>query len=193
MTKIIGLTGGIGSGKTTIANLFAAAGIPVYIADDEAKKIMQKPETIALIAAVFGSEILIDGLIQKKKLAELVFKNPEKLKQLNKIIHPLVKKDFDNWMLKNSTKFIIKETAILFESGSYKYCDKIITVTAAEETRINRVLLRDNCTREQVLERIKNQLPEDFKISKSDFVIVNENLEEAKLQFYKILKILQDL
>ena len=187
-TKIIGLTGGIGSGKTTIARLFEAEGIPVYIADDEAKKIMNLPETIQLVEANFGKQVIVNHQIDKIKLAEIVFNQPEKLKELNKIIHPLVKKHFDNWVKKQNSPFVIKETAILFESGSYQYCDQIITVIASEETRIKRVMYRDNCTKEAVLNRIKNQWTDDQKTLKSDYVIENENLIDAKFQFQEILK-----
>ena len=193
MTKIIGLTGGIGSGKTTIAKLFEVEGIPIYIADEEAKKIMQLPETISKIGGIFGSEVIVNHQIDKKKLSEIVFNNPEKLKELNAIIHPLVKKHFDDWVKKQKFPFVIKEAAILFESGSYKYCDKIITVTASEETRIKRVMKRDNCTREAVLDRIKNQWSDSQKISKSDYVIVNDDLAEANNQFQVILKKLKNL
>ncbi len=131
--------------------------------------------------------------IDRKKLSEIVFNHPEKLKELNKIIHPLVKKHFDNWVKKQKSPFVIKETAILFESGSYKYCDQIITVIASEETRVNRVMLRDKCTKEAVLERIKNQYTDSQKTSKSNYIIENENLNEAKLQFSGILKKLKNL
>ena len=188
MAKIIGLTGGIGSGKTTIARLFEAEGIPVYIADDEAKKIMILPETIQLVRECFGQEVIVNHQIDKKKLSEIVFNQLEKLKELNKIIHPLVKKHFDNWVKKQNSPFVIKEAAILFESGSYKYCDQIITVIASEETRIKRVMSRDNSTKEAVLDRIKNQWSDSQKTSKSDYIIENENLSEAKLQFQEILK-----
>ena len=193
MTKIIGLTGGIGSGKTTIAKLFEAEGIPVYIADEEAKKIMQLPETIHEIETVFGRKIIENQQINKKKLSEIVFNNPEKLKELNTIIHPLVKKHFDDWVKKQKSPFVIKEAAILFFFFCYAYYDKIITVTASEETRINRVMQRDNCTREAVLERINNQWSDAQKISKSDYVIVNNDLIEAKNQFKAILKKLKNL
>ena len=193
MTKIIGLTGGIGSGKTTIAKLFKAEGSPVYIADEEAKKIMQLPETIHKIKTIFGQEIIENQQINKKKLSEIVFNNPEKLKELNAIIHPLVKNHFDDWVKNQKSLFVIKEAAILFESGSYAYCDKIITVTASEETRIKRVMKRDNCTKEAVLERINNQWSDAQKISKSDYVIVNNDLIEAKNQFKAILKKLKNL
>ncbi len=192
MTKIIGLTGGIGSGKTTIANHFKAAGIPVYIADDEAKKIMQTDEIIDVIKNIFGIGIFENGILNREKLAQIVFGDAEKLKLLNAIIHPAVKKHFHNWILdhKNSP-YIIYEAAILFESGSYKDCDKIITVTAPMESRIRRVIQRDNTTREQVLNRINTQWNDDQRIAKSDFVIENDSPKIAKSEVDKILKILK--
>ena len=191
MTKIIGLTGGIGSGKTTIANYFKSLGIPIYIADDEAKKVMLLPEIINQITKIFGEEILTNTIIDTTKLAKLVFNTPEKLKQLNKIVHPAVRKHFDNWVLEHKhSPFIIKEAAILFESGSYQYCDKIITVIAPLETRIKRVIMRDATAREHVLERIKNQWTDERKIAKSDFVINNITLEDTRNQVDKILNLL---
>ena len=190
--KIIGLTGGIGSGKTTVANHFIAAGIPVYIADDEARKIMQSPEILKKIEKIFGSVIFKNEVLNRQKLAEIVFSNSDKLKQLNAIIHPAVKKHFGNWILnyKNSP-FVIYETAILFEGGSYKDCDKIITVTAPLETRIERVIQRDKTSRENVLKRIKMQWTDDQRLGKSDFVIENINPEITKSEVGKILKILK--
>ena len=192
MTKIIGLTGGIGSGKTTVANHFIGAGIPVYIADDEARKIMQSPEILREIEKIFGSVIFKNEVLNRQKLAEIVFSNSDKLKQLNAIIHPAVKKHFGNWILnyKNSP-FVIYETAILFEGGSYKDCDKIITVTAPFETRIERVIQRDKTSRENVLKRIKMQWTDDQRLGKSDFVIENVNPEITKSEVGKILKILK--
>lgn len=189
MTKIIGLTGGIGSGKTTIARLFEAEGIPVYISDDEAKKIMLSPIAIEKVKEEFGDKVIGNGQIDRKVLAEIVFNNPDQLKKLNSIVHPLVKKHFDEWVSKNSNyPFIVKEAAILFESGSYKYCDKIITVTASEEARIERVVKRDHIKREEVLQRMKNQISEKERIERSDFVIYNEDKTLAKEQFLQILK-----
>lgn len=194
MTKIIGLTGGIGSGKTTIARLFQDEGIPVYIADEEAKKILDLPETIQKVASKLSANLLVDEKIDKKKLAALVFNNPESLKILNAIIHPLVKIHFDKWVKKNENyPYVVKEAAILFESGSYKYCDKIITVTASEKTRIERVIHRDKTTKEAVQDRINNQWTDAQRIEKSDFVIENENLVDAKKQFQNILKKLKNI
>jgi dephospho-CoA kinase len=192
MTKIIGLTGGIGSGKTTIANYFMAAGIPVYIADDEARKIMQSEEIIEEIKSTFGAEIFENDILNREKLAQIVFNDPEKLKLLNAIIHPAVKKHFRNWILNHqNSPFIIYEAAILFESGSYNDCAKIITVTAPIESRIQRVIQRDNTTREQVLKRIDAQWTDSQRTAKSDFVIKNVDPEIAKSEVDKILKILK--
>ena len=192
MTKIIGLTGGIGSGKTTIANYFMAAGIPVYIADEAARKIMQSDEIIEEIKKTFGAAIFESTILNREKLAQIVFNDPEKLKLLNAIIHPAVKKQFRHWILDHkNAPFIIYEAAILFESGSYKDCDKIITVTAPMESRIRRVIQRDNSSRDQVLKRINAQWNDDQRIAKSDFVIQNDSLENAKLEVDKILKILK--
>lgn len=191
MTKIIGLTGGIGSGKTTIANYFKSLGIPVYIADDEAKKIMQLPDIIASLKESFGDEIFNNNILNTEKLANIVFNNPESLNALNKIVHPAVKKHFELWLLSHkNAPFIIKEAAILFESGSYKYCDKIITVNSPLETRIKRVMERDKVTREDVLKRINNQWSDEQRISKSDFIIKNTSLEDTKKQVNEIFNLL---
>lgn len=193
MTKIIGLTGGIGSGKTTIANYFKSKGIPVYIADDEAKNILQTKEVQLEIRTVFGNTVFSDDIIDKNKLAEFVFSNPEKLKILNSIIHPKVKNHFDNWVEKHQNfPFVIKEAAILFESGSYKLCDKIITIVVPLEERIQRVIYRDTTSYENVMKRINNQWTDEQRMSKSDYIIYNSDLEIAKKQANSILKILKN-
>ena len=192
MTKIIGLTGGIGSGKTTIANHFMEANIPVYIADDEARKIMQSEEILEAIRKTFGDSIFDAALLNREKLSQIVFNDPEKLKLLNAIIHPAVKKHFQDWVLNHkNAPFVIYEAAILFESGSYKNCDLIITVTAPLETRIQRVIQRDKTTRELVLKRINAQWNDEQRIAKSDFVVENVNPKTTKAEIDKILKILK--
>jgi dephospho-CoA kinase len=192
-TKIIGLTGGIGSGKSTIANYFLSKGIPVYISDVEARKVMELPNVSAKIANEFGHELLEQGLINRDKLAAIVFGSPEKLKKLNAIVHPEVKKHFDKWVLthKNSP-FVIKEAAILFESGAYKDCDYIISVSAPIETRIKRVMERDQTTREQVQNRINNQMSDEERNAKSDFVISNTYSDDFKTRVDEIIKILKN-
>jgi dephospho-CoA kinase len=191
MTKVIGLTGGIGSGKTTIANYFQEMGVPVYIADNGAKNIMQSEDIVKQIKTVFGEILFENNILNRAKLAEIVFNDKNKLEQLNAIVHPAVKKDFEVWLLQHkNSAYVIYEAAILFESGRYKECDVIITITAPEEVRIERVLKRDNTTREQVLSRMKMQWDDEKRISRSNFVINNDNLKNAKEEVVKILKIL---
>ena len=193
MTKIIGLTGGIGSGKTMVAEYFKSLGIPVYIADKEARQLMTSENIINALSNEFGKEILENGILNREKLAQLVFNNPKKLQILNSIVHPEVKKHFDNWVEKHKNyPFIVKEAAILFESGSYKYCDTIITVTAPLETRLQRVMERDKTDRESVLKRIENQWTDEQRIAKSNYVIHNLSIESTNKQVDEILKKLKN-
>lgn len=195
MTKIIGLTGGIGSGKSTIANYIASKGIPVYIADEEAKKLMQLPEVITSVQAIFEENVLDEfGKLDRKKIADLVFNSPTQLAQLNNIVHPLVKNHFIEWLkIHSNAPFVIKEVAILFETGGDKACDKVILVTAPEEIRIERAMKRDNVSKETIVSRMNNQLPESKKITKSDFIIHNIDLNKTFIQVDEILKILSKL
>ena len=193
MSKIIGLTGGIGSGKTTLANYFDSLGIPVFIADDEAKRLMQSSAILEAIKTSFGDAIFENGQLNRQQLAAIVFSDPEKLNQLNNIIHPAVKKQFTIWLSQYQTApFVIYEAAILFESGSYQNCDIIITITAPFEDRIARVMQRDSSSREQVVMRINAQWTDEQRISKSDFVIDNTDTDTAKQIINKILKILKN-
>jgi dephospho-CoA kinase len=191
MTKIIGLTGGIGSGKTTVAQLFLSSGIPVYITDLEARNLMQSEAILNQIKEVFGAIVFKDGILIKEKLSEIVFNDANKLAQLNGIVHPAVKIHFKQWLLEHQKDpFVIYESAILFESGSYKECDYIINVVAPLETRIQRVIERDKTTREKVLGRIKNQWNDEQRSSKSDFIIENTGIEAVNLEIVKILNFL---
>ena len=193
MTKIIGLTGGIGSGKTTIAKYMHSFGIPLYIADDQARKLMESHEIVHAIKKKFGEVIFDKEILNRAKLAEIVFNEPEKLEELNAIIHPAVKSDFKEWLLQNkSAPFIIYEAAILFESGNYLNCDYIITVVAPIDTRIERVMKRDKTSRELILKRMEAQWTDEQRVSKSDFVIENEDLKTAKQKVDEILKILKN-
>jgi dephospho-CoA kinase len=191
MTKIIGLTGGIGSGKTTVANYLIEKGIPVYIADLEARKITESNKVINQIEKLFGAQVIENDKVNRAILATIVFKDKEKLAQLNAIIHPEVKKHFKKWLKsKLDFKFVVKESAILFESGSYKDCDAIILVTAPLEARIERTMLRDNVDRESVLQRINHQIPEEEKKRKSDYIIQNTSLKDTYIQTDKLLNYL---
>ena len=194
MTKIIGLTGGIGSGKSTVASYIASKGIPVYIADDEAKKIMELPEVILEVQQLFDENVLLENKqLNRTKIAEIVFKNPQKLQELNAIIHPKVKQHFINWLKQyEDFSFVVKEVAILFETGGDASCDKIILVTAPEEVRVKRVMQRDKTERINVKNRIKNQLSDKEKKAKSDFVIENIDMNNTMKQVDKVLKILNE-
>ena len=193
MTKIIGLTGGIGSGKTMIAKYIKSLGIPVYIADDEARELMTTDKVIKVISSAFGKEVLDNGSLNREKLAQLVFNNPEKLQKLNSIVHPEVKKHFDTWVENHKNyPFVVKEAAILFETESNKYCDAVITITSPLETRLQRVMERDKTDRESVLKRIQNQWTDEQRIAKSDYVIQNLSIEATKKQVDKIIKLLKN-
>lgn len=194
MAKIIGLTGGIGSGKSTIAGFFSDLGIPVYIADEEAKKLMDGPEVILRIQKLFEQDVIEESVLNRKKIAELVFNAPEKLKELNAIVHPAVRSHFMQWVEKHSDHpFVIKEAAILFESGTYKDCDKIILVTAPQAVRIQRVMRRDGVTENQVLERMSQQWSDEKKIALSDYVIQNIDIEASREKVNEILKELKNI
>jgi dephospho-CoA kinase len=191
MTKIIGLTGGIGSGKTTVSKMFEQLGVSIYNSDLEAKKIMQMPELIVLLKNNFGNSFFENDILNRSKLADLVFKNSEKLKELNAIVHPFVKKDFSVWVEKNENqKFVIKESAILFESNTNIDCDKIITVVAPLSSRMQRIAARDDLGFHEIVKRINNQISDEKKVENSDFVIENTDLEMTKSEVFKIFKIL---
>lgn len=191
MTKIIGLTGGIGSGKTMIAKHIASMGIPVYIADDEAKKLMDTEEVIKEVGNEFGESILDNGILNREKLARLVFNDPEKLQKLNSIIHPKVRAHFDAWIAKHKNHpIVVKEAAILFETGGDKYCDAVITVTAPLNTRLQRVMERDKADKESVLKRMQSQWTDEQRVAKSDYVIDNISVKDSYIQIEEILKLL---
>lgn len=188
MKYILGITGGIGSGKTTITKYIESLGIPVYIADDEAKKLLDTPEVIKELTDTFSENILENNLVDKKKLATFVFGNKDNLKKLNEIVHPRVREHFINWVKQTNSEIVVKEAAILFESGAYKDCDFTILVTTPEDVRVERVIKRDNCSKDDVLKRIRSQWSDEDKAKLSDFVIQNVDLEESKREIDKILK-----
>ena len=194
MIATVGLTGGIGSGKTTIANLFALHfSIPTYIADTKAKELVANNKQLQQeIVTLLGEEAFVEGRYNTAFVAQEVFSNKEKLDKLNAIIHPYVQQDFLQWKQSQQAPYVIKEAAILFESGSYRDCDFIIMVTAPLEERIKRVMLRDKIDRETVEKRIKNQWNDEKKIELSTFVIENreidKNLDKIEIIHSKIVK-----
>ncbi|MES2592076.1 MAG: dephospho-CoA kinase [Bacteroidota bacterium] len=173
----VGITGGIGSGKTTVCKVFELLGIPVYYADFEAKQILDANDEVKTqILNFFGNDVLnTENKIDRKKLASLVFNNNEKLEKLNSFIHPVVAAHFENWLKQHSSKkYILKEAAILFESGAYKAMDQIIAVVAPLELKLTRTIQRDKTTRQQVEDRINSQLNDQEKIKRSQYVIYND-------------------
>lgn len=186
---IIGLTGGIGSGKSTIAEIFTTLKIPVFNSDLEAKQLYSHPEIKQQIIKLFGNVYNEQNQLDKKALANIVFNDESKLQQLNNIIHPAVKKSFENWVTNNiHTPILIKEAAILIESGAFKYVDKIIVVTAPEKERIKRVMLRDNVAEKEVIARMNQQLSEAKLIAHADFIIKNDNMHLVIPQVLEIIK-----
>ncbi|WP_299386357.1 dephospho-CoA kinase [uncultured Lacinutrix sp.] len=182
----VGLTGGIGSGKTTVAKAFEALGIPIYIADDEAKKLMNTSKVLKRkLIALIGEVAYKDNELNRPYLAKAIFNDKGLLEKMNAIVHPKVGKHFIKWKNKQNAPYVIKEAAILFENGSYKNYDYIITVTAPEKTRIDRVLKRDNASIEKVKAIIANQWQDDEKVRLSDFVIINTNLDNTKAEVLK--------
>jgi dephospho-CoA kinase len=191
--KLVGITGGIGSGKSTVAKIFSILGIPVYYADDRAKWLMANDRELKnKISAAFGLEsYLEDGSINRAFLASQVFSDEEKVKTINALVHPAVKMDFETWVNQQKTPYILKEAALLFETGSYRDLDKTINVSAPLKIRITRILLRDtHRTMEQIHDIIDKQLPDEEKNSLADMVIKNA---DNKLLIPQVLKIHQEL
>ena len=187
----IGITGGIGSGKSTVLNEFKDLGIKTYSADNAAKTIINTDrELIDSIKKVFGNNIYQKNKLDTKQLSKIVFQDPDKLKVLNSIIHPAVSKDFDSFIKANNEIYIVKEVAIIFETQSENNYDKIILVRAPLEERIKRVLLRDDISRDDIIKRINNQVDESSIISKCDYIIDNHNLSDLK---DKVIQIHTDL
>lgn len=181
--KVVGLTGGIGSGKTTVANHFQDLGVPVYIADEHARELTDTdPGIREAITASFGDHFYKDGNLDRKKLASVVFKDEAKLEKLNAIIHPVVERHFKAWKAKQTAPYVVYEAAILFEKGGYKKFDFNILVTADREERIKRLINRDQSTREQILDRMGNQWDDQKKRPLADLEIININPVEVVSQ-----------
>lgn len=183
----IGLTGGIGSGKSTVAKVFETLGIPVYYADDAAKKLMNTDEELkASIIRHFGEAAYSNNELDRKYLASIVFSNKEKLELLNSLTHPATIRDAEQWMNRQTTPYAIKEAALLFESGAAAHLDKVIGVYAPQPIRIKRVMERDNLPAEEILKRINRQIDEEMKMKLCDYVISNN---EQELVIPQVLKL----
>lgn len=185
--KAVGLTGGIGSGKTTVANMFNELGVPIYIADIEAKKLTNTSEEIKKeLIEILGDKAYNEQGLNRKFVASQIFNDEELLERVNQTIHPRVAEHFKKWMSKQTGAYCIKEAAILFENESYKNCDYTILVTAPKQVRIARVLKRDDTNEEEIKSRMDNQWPDEKKKEFADFIIENEQLSATRKQVQKI-------
>ena len=190
----VGITGGIGSGKTTVAKIFEVLGIAVYYADDAAKRLMMEDAALKeKIEQAFGKDVYDNGILNRAKLSSLVFNNPEKLALLNSIVHPATIADADKWMQQQTTPYVLKEAALIFESGSNKMLDKVIGVFTSAEQRIQRVMQRDNISEEAVKTRMNKQMNENEKMRLCDYVINNDENELVIPQVLKIHELLLDI
>lgn len=184
---VIGLTGGIGSGKTTIAKMFEELGIPVYIADKEAKRLMNTSKIIRRkLMGLFGENAYGKDGLDRPYIASKIFNDKQLLEQMNAIVHPKVASDFNRWAKRQKAHYVIKEAAIIFENGAQEQYDHIITVIAPEDARIQRVIIRDNTTKDKVYDIMKNQMSDSEKAKMSDYIIENDTLKHAKEQVLDI-------
>jgi dephospho-CoA kinase len=189
----IGLTGGIGSGKTTVAQIFEVLGIPVYYADTAARDLMNRdPELKNQIISAFGPGVYKEGKLDRTYLGGLVFGDPEKLARLNTIVHPATLRDSVGWIQNQKTPYVIKEAALIFEAGLEKFLDYTIGVSAPESLRLERVMNRDQVTSEKVLQRMQQQMDEKEKISRCDFVIINDGKQALLPQVLAIHETLME-
>jgi len=189
--KKIGLTGGIGVGKTYVSKIFKQMGIPIFNADEQAKKCMVEDLNLkTAVQLAFGENMYLKGVLQKELLAKIVFNNTESLEKLNALVHPIVRQKFDDWFTLQSASMVIKEAAILFESDAHLGLDGVICVSAPEKLRIARVQKRDGSSVEQIESRMSKQMPQAEKEELADFLIVND---EVKLLLPQVLAIITEM
>lgn len=187
----IGLTGGIGSGKSTAAQIFEVLGIPVYYADIAAKRLMNENAKVrAAITTIFGKEAYPNNILDRRYISSIVFSDPAKLELLNALVHPVTKKDSEAWMHRQTTPYAIHEAALIFEAKVSDRLDHVIGVSSPVELRIKRAMERDNVDREEVVKRMNRQLDEDIKMSKCDFLLIND---EQQLLIPQVLELHEKL
>lgn len=187
----VGITGGIGSGKSTVAKMFALLGIPVYAADEAGKRLMNDNEALKIqVINLFGNAAYTNGILNRKYLAEIVFNDAEKLAKLNAVVHPATLKDADEWMNCQQSPYAIKEAAIMFESGAHEHLDYVIGIFAPAALRIQRAMQRDGSSREQVTARMGRQINETIKMRLCDFIIYND---EQQMLIPQVLQLHQKL
>lgn len=187
--KIVGLTGGIGSGKTTVAKMFEKLGVPVYYADKEAKRLMKESKSLKQeIIALLGEKAYRNDDINRSYIAQIVFQDKKQLKELNALVHPIVESDFIKWLGALDSSYVIQENALIFENDKRSKYDVVITVTAPLTLRLERVMKRDGVSEKQVFDRIENQLDDEIKTRHADFVVNNIDLKKCKDQVQEIHK-----
>lgn len=191
--KKIGITGGIGSGKSIVAKVLEAMNYPVYYSDDRSKIIVDTdPEIRSELIKLIGTEVYQDDKLNRPFLAKLLFSDDEIRHKVNKIIHPVVREDFENWMLQQESNLIFNEAAIFFETGGHKTMDFNILVIAPFEIKIHRIMKRDNISREEVLERMSKQWSDEKKIPLADFVLVNDDVTPLLMQIETVIEKLKN-
>lgn len=184
---VVGLTGGIGSGKSTVARMFQNLGVPVYFADNEAKRIMRESaEVKKKLLLTFGAETFDQDSLNTAYLAKIVFNDKDKLDRLNAIVHPAVEADFRNWVSKQSVGLVVQENPLIFEKKKQDRFDKIILVIAPLEKKMERLKLRDRATQNEIEDRMKNQMKDEEKVSSADFVIVNNELKDTEKEVFRV-------
>ncbi len=189
--KKIGLTGGIGSGKSTIAKVFKVLNIPAYNSDERAKALMnENAQLIDEISKIFGARIYQNNELNRTELGAIVFKSPDLLQQLNAVVHPAVGEDFNSWCASQNTQYVIKEAAIIYETGINKMLDGVIAVIAPNELRIKRVLKRPGMTEELIKDRMSRQLPTESLVNKANWLINND---ETALVIPQVLKVHEEI
>ena len=183
----IGLTGGIGSGKTTVCMIFKTLGVPVYDADTQAKQLMNTdPELKTLLQEYFGNDIYRNGMLDRRRLADIIFNDRTALEKVNSWVHPAVARDFEQWCTRQTSPYVLEEAAIIFESNIAHRFEKTILVTAPDTVRIERVCARDHVSPEMVRERMAHQWSEEKKITMADYVIYNDDMQLLTPQVMKI-------
>lgn len=187
--KRLGITGGIGSGKSVVSEVFRCLGIPTYDADSASKRLITTDESLKqALKRLLGDDIYTHEGLDKKRMAQLIFNDEQLLKQVNAVIHPAVFNDFKNWCDNQKTKVVACETAILFECGMEKHVDHVVTVTASLQTRVERCMVRDHATAEQINARIANQMDQEEKVKRSHFVIDNDGDRPLLPQIKEIIE-----
>ena len=189
----VGLTGGIGSGKTTIANIFKQLGVPIYFSDNRAKYLMLNNQFLReSLISLFGDKVVVNGLLNRSYIASKVFSKPKELIKLNALVHPFVQKDFDDWSTSQCSVYVIKEAAILFETGANKLLDKVVLVESPKDLKVSRVMLRDGMKNEEVLMRMSKQWSDDQKRTYADYIIYNDEENPLINQILKLHSIFSD-